>query len=136
MKTQFTSAKHNALKTLGFFALCMILPLLTNPMYAQNTERTVTGVVTSLDGPLLGVSIILKGTGSGVTSNDKGEFTFPVALKENDVLIVSYLGYETAEITISGDTSYIQPYLQDIPVVIIAALRTKDTAEQKPDNQQ
>ena len=126
MKTQLTQATHGLVKSFGFLALCMILGLLANPMYGQNTEKTVTGVVTSLDGPVHGASVVLKGTASGVHTNDSGEFTFPAILKENDVLVVSYLGYETAEIIIGSDTSFIQPFLNDIPVVIIAALRTKD----------
>ena len=134
MKTQCTSTSRNVVKALGFFTLCMILSLMANPMYAQNNERTVTGVVNSIDGPLLGVAVVLKGTASGVLTNDKGEFTFPAALKENDVLVISYMGYETAEIVISKETSFVQPYLQDIPVIITGALRIKDAAPSEPNN--
>ena len=126
MKTQSTSTKQHALTTFGLFGLFMIFSIVFNPVYAQRTERAVSGVVSSTDGPLLGAAIVLKGTATGVISNDKGEFTFPQELKENDVLLVSYLGYETAEIIIASDTTIVNPYLQDIPIVIVAALRTKD----------
>jgi hypothetical protein len=46
---------------------------------------------------------------------------------EDDVLVVSYLGYETDEITIAHDTAFIEPFLEDIPIVIVATLRTKGT---------
>jgi hypothetical protein len=125
MKTQCNLTSRNALKALGFFALCTILSLMANPMYAQNNERTVTGVVNS---------VVLKGTASGVLTNGQGAFTFPEALKENDVLVISYMGYETAEITILEDTSFVQPYLKDIPVVILAALKTKDVVSNSSKN--
>lgn len=128
MKTQFTSTKQSVLKTLGLFGIFMIFLMVVNPIYAQSTERIVKGVVNSTDGPLLGATIALKGTAIGVVSNENGEFTFPQKLKEKDVLVVSYLGYETDEITIVRDTTFIKAYLQDIPIVIVAAMRTEGAA--------
>ena len=127
MKTQFISTKQHVLKTFGLFGLFMILSTIVNPILAQSTERIVTGVVQSSDGPLIGAAIILKGTSTGVSSNEKGEFTFPKELKENDVLVISYLGYETNEFTITSDSAYIEPFLEDIPIVIVATLRTKSS---------
>jgi hypothetical protein len=125
MKTLFTSTKQQILKAFGLFGLFMILSMVVNPINAQNTERVITGVVNSLDGPLLGAVIVLKGTPITVISNENGGFTFPKELMEDDVLVVSYLGYETDEITIAHDTSFIEPFLEDIPIVIVATLRTK-----------
>ena len=90
MKTQFTSTKQQVVKTFGFFALFMIFCLCANTTYAQSNERTVTGVVNSIDGPLFSATVVLKGTAIGTFSNENGEFTFPQELKENDVLVVSY----------------------------------------------
>ncbi len=126
MKTQFTSTKKQVLKTFGLFGLIMIFSMGLSPIYAQDTDRTITGVVSSMDGPLLGAAIVLKGTATSVISNEKGEFTFPKELKESDVLVVSYLGYKTDEIIIAIDTSYIEPFLEDIPIIIVAALRTEE----------
>lgn len=128
MKTQRNISTQQVLKTFGLFGLLMIFSLITNPMYAQGNERTVTGVVSSLDGPVFGASIVLKGTTNGVVSNSKGAFTFPKQLKENDILVVSYLGYETDEVRITKHTKYVEPYLEDIAVIIVAAMRTKATA--------
>ena len=101
MKTQSTSTRKQVMRTLGFFTLCMIFCLSANTLYAQDSDRTVTGVVTSLDGPVLGASIVLKGTAIGAVSNDQGEFRFPEKLAANDVLVISYLGYETNEVIIN-----------------------------------
>jgi hypothetical protein len=135
MKTQSTSTRKQVLRTLGFFTLCMILCLSANTLYAQDSDRTVTGVVTSLDGPVLGASIVLKGTAIGVESNDQGEFRFPEKLAANDVLVISYLGYKTNEVTINENTTFIKPFLEDISIVIVAALRTDDAVAADIDEQ-
>lgn len=133
MKTQITT-KQRVLKTFGFLALGMIFCLLANPMYGQNNERTVTGVVSSIDGPVQGASVILKGSNTGTFSNENGEFTFPQALQEEDVLLVSGLGYETTEIQITGDINFIQPVLEYVEIVIVAALRTKEATPSPDEN--
>ena len=129
MKTQRNFIQHNSLSILCALSLLMVSCLIANPIFAQRTDRTVTGVVRSLDGPLLGATIVLKGTTIGVMSNDDGAFTFPKKLTENDVLVVSYLGYKSREVTIQQTTSFIEPFLEDIPIVIKGSLRTINTTE-------
>jgi len=124
MKTRSTIAKRT-LKTFGFFTVLMIAFLSTNTLQAQSSERTVTGVVNSLDGPVMGASIVLKGTAIGIFSDENGEFTFPEKLNENDVLVISYLGYKTGEVKIKGDSSFVKPFLEDNAILIVAALRTE-----------
>ncbi len=127
MKTRHTSTQQQMLKPFGFLALFMILSLFASPLYAQSEGQVVSGVVKSTDGPLLGATIVLKGTSVGVVSNENGEFTFPQELQANDVLVVSYLGYENAEVTITSNTTYVEPFLKDDPIVIVAALRMKES---------
>ena len=129
MKTRRRTTKASAWETLGLIGLIVMFCLMANPTYGQTSERTVTGVVNSNDGPVYGATIVLKDDASvGVVSNQKGEFTFPRALKEDDVLVVSYLGYETDEVKITGDMSFIQPFLEDIPIIVVASLRTKEAS--------
>lgn len=47
-------------------------------------------VVDTNDQPLVGVSVIVKGTGYGTMTNDKGEFS--ITVKPGTVLIFSYVG--------------------------------------------
>jgi CarboxypepD_reg-like domain len=129
MKSHVTTTRKSSFRRLKFLGLCTVLSLLSSSVLAQSNDRTVSGIVTSLDGPVYGASIIKKGTAQGVSSNEKGEFTFPEALKENDVLVVSFLGYETAEVKIKGDTTFVSPFLADIPVLIVGALRIKEGNE-------
>jgi hypothetical protein len=126
MKTQTILMQQHVVKNVCFLSFMMLFCLFVNPMNAQNTDRTVTGVVNSLDGPLLGATIILKGTTIGAISNEAGAFTFPKKLQENDVLVVNYLGYKTQEVIINRGTTFIQPFLEDNPIIIHGALRAKD----------
>lgn len=62
-------------------------------------KRKITGRITDESGePLIGVSIQLKGTSTGTITDIDGNFTTDATV--NDVLVVSYVGYKTQEITI------------------------------------
>ena len=50
-----------------------------------------------------GASIVVKGSTRGVTTDVDGSFEFEVAAA--DVLQISYLGYETQEITVGAQTN-------------------------------
>ena len=129
MKTQFLNIHQNILKTFIAFGFMMLLSLLTNPLKAQTLEKTVTGVVRSTDGAVPMATVYLKGTRIAVICDENGKFTFPQKLKKDDVLIASSLGYEDAIIRIESNTTFIEPFLEDIPLVIIGALRTKKIKE-------
>lgn len=69
---------------------------------AQNIK--VSGVVVDADfgSPLPGVNLLIKGTSIGASTDFDGNFTInDVPL--NSVLVVSYIGYKTVEITIVND---------------------------------
>lgn len=62
---------------------------------------TVSGVIQDeLKEPIPGANILLKGTAKGTTAGADGSFTFPNKLDHGDVLIVSFMGYETLEYTV------------------------------------
>lgn len=67
----------------------------------QNTI-TVTGKITSAtDGmPLIGVSIVIKGTAEGTVSDVDGYYKINVP--PNAILVFSYIGYITREIAVEG----------------------------------
>ena len=54
------------------------------------------------DSEMPGVNIILKGSTEGVTSDADGHFTFPQKLKAGDKLVVSFIGFQSVEHTVSG----------------------------------
>ena len=62
----------------------------------------VTGEITDDQGsPILGATVQVKGTESGAVTDQEGKFTLQVA-DLNAVLIVSYIGFETQEISLNG----------------------------------
>ena len=68
----------------------------------KQEQSTVSGTVTDPTGmPIPGVNVIEKGTSNGVVTDFDGEFSIDVS--PGDVLIFSYLGYETIEREVEGD---------------------------------
>ncbi|ARV13731.1 carboxypeptidase-like regulatory domain-containing protein [Polaribacter sp. SA4-12] len=67
-----------------------------------NNAITVKGTVSEVSTPLPGVSILLQGTNIGTETDFDGNFSFPKTLKKGDVLIFSYLGFETKKVTIDS----------------------------------
>lgn len=67
-------------------------------------DQLITGTVADEKGePLPGVSVLLKGTQRGTTTNSQG--TFQLAVPEKGaVLVFSFVGYQTQEITIGSQT--------------------------------
>ena len=124
MKTHINSKKQAFEKRVILTVLIFLFGLMASPMLAQNTDREVSGRIQSMDGPVSGASIILKGTAIWASSDDDGFFTFPQTLKQNDILVITSLGYYDKEVVIKGDTSHIEPFLDDVEVVIVGALRT------------
>jgi len=80
-----------------------VLILLSSSIFAQ---KTVTGKTTdSKDGSALpGVSITVKGTGTGTQSKPDGTFSVSVPANAN-ILLFSSVGYATQEVNISGVTT-------------------------------
>jgi len=77
-------------------------------------QRTITGTVTGPDKkPVVGASVIVKGTGIGTTTTDQG--TFSIAVPANhDVLVITYVEYEVNEVTITGNTVNVTMKEKDI----------------------
>lgn len=69
-------------------------------------DRLIQGVVLDdLGDPLPGVSILVRGTTRGTTTDIDGNFSLQVG--PNAVLVVSYLGFKTQEVTV-GNQSRLQ----------------------------
>lgn len=68
-------------------------------------QRTVSGRVTSsADGsPLPGVSVLVKGTTTGTSTDVDGRFTLTVP-DNNAVLVLSFIGFTAQEVTVGNQT--------------------------------
>lgn len=106
--------------------------------FAQ-TKGTIKGTVTDKDAnniPLAFANAVIKGTTTGVTTDEKGEYSIAVA-PGNYVIVFSYVGYENAEAEVTvkaGETTIVDKamgsggYKLDDVVIQKAASREKETA--------
>ena len=68
-------------------------------------QRQVTGIVKDLTGePIIGASVLEKGTTNGVITDLDGNFKLTVSNVEKAVLQISYVGYQTQQIPVNGKT--------------------------------
>jgi TonB-linked SusC/RagA family outer membrane protein len=88
---------------------------------------TLQGKVTDAKGQaLVGVSIQVKGTTKGTVTNIEGGFT--LAANPGDVLIISFIGYETKQVTVGNDANIqVSLTIQDsqLGAVVVTALGIK-----------
>ena len=61
-------------------------------------------VLDETNSPLPGASVLLKGTATGTTTNSEGQFVLAVPDRQG-TLIISFIGYETIEVPVSGNLS-------------------------------
>ena len=70
---------------------------------SSQADIVVSGKVTDNKGEILiGVSVKVKGTNIGASTDIHGEFS--ISTPENAILVFSYLGFETYELRLSGQT--------------------------------
>lgn len=96
-----------------FLLIGLFLAFLMPEVAAQ---RQVSGTVTEAgdNSPLPGVNIILKGTSTGTTSDVDGAYRLEIPEGEDAVLIFSFIGYRTEQVTV-GNRSVVDLALeQDI----------------------
>lgn len=112
-------------------------------VFAQ-TGNEITGKITDKDGePLIGVSIVVKGTSAGTITDVDGRFK--IEADRNDVLAVSYIGYATQTIQLLNATLPLNIVMtedsQKIDEVVVTALGIKRSEKalsynvQKVDNE-
>jgi iron complex outermembrane receptor protein len=84
--------------------LLFMLCLLMIAVAAEAQKRTITGKIISSDdrSPIPGVNIVEKGTQNGTISDSDGGFTLSVS--DNAVVIFSFVGYNTQEVSVQGQS--------------------------------
>ncbi|HMI59929.1 MAG TPA: carboxypeptidase-like regulatory domain-containing protein, partial [Puia sp.] len=88
----------------------------------------IKGVVKDEDGkPLSGASVVVKGTQSGTTTNEKGEFSLTVDDKAK-ALVISFAGMASSEVSFKNKSYIIvslKPSYQDSKEVVVVAFGSK-----------
>ncbi len=131
MKKQRTFHEAYINKVLVALLVCTALFLNVPYLGAQNQKINVKGVVKDASGePIIGASVLVKGTSTGTISDIDGNFAISAA--SNGTLVVSFIGYATQEIPVSGKTNIIvtlkddTKLLDEVVVVGYGTMRKKD----------
>lgn len=95
MKKQFFKLFKKCFLAGIFFALMS--------MQYANAQQTVTGTVTDELGPVAGANVVVQGTTNGTQTDFDGNFT--IEASSTDVLVISYLGYATQNVTVGNQTT-------------------------------
>jgi len=104
--------------------------LTRRPAAPQSRAVSVSGRVTDASGqPIVGASVIVRGTTVGVSTDAEGRFALEVpSPAASQTLEVSYLGYETASVPVGSRTSFevtLQESSSEIEQVVVTALGIK-----------
>jgi len=87
--------------------LLIIVSVLLSVNLAFSQDLVVTGVITDgVTGETIpGATVLQKGTGNGTVTDFDGKFKLSIS-GDNPVLVVSFVGYETQEVTVGNQTNF------------------------------
>lgn len=109
------------------FAILLFLGVVMGNEINAQDGSTVNGVITEVSGGALpGVTIIEKGTKNGATTDFDGKFSIKVS-KSSAVLVISYVGFETQEIMVSGKSTInvsLKPNLESLDEIVVIGYGT------------
>lgn len=93
----------------------------------QQSKRNIAGVVKDQNGePVAGANVSVKGTTTGTITDSEGKFQLFVS--DKSTIIVSYIGYQTKEISIGKETFFdiqLNEGTKNLEEVVITALGIK-----------
>jgi TonB-linked SusC/RagA family outer membrane protein len=95
--------KTNLLQIYRLYLILIILLFSCSPLVAQDVKE-ISGTVidAAVQTAIPGANILIKGSSTGVSSDVNGNFT--ISTKPSDVLVISYIGYQTQEVTVGNQT--------------------------------
>lgn len=96
-----------------FTKASLLLAMLSLFATAAVAQFQVTGTVTDVsNSPLIGVSILVKGTSTGTTTDLDGTFSIMVP-SESSTLLFSYTGFKPAEVAVSPSNNTINLTMEE-----------------------
>ena len=87
----------------------------------------VSGTVIDESGPVIGASVLVKGTNNGTITDIDGKFTLD-GVKKGAIIQISFIGYVTQEIKYAGESSLTVTLVEDtqrLDEVVVTALGIK-----------
>ena len=121
MKTK--TIKHSC----RFFLLWLVGMLLTTQAFAQ--EITVNGIVKdNLGEPVIGASVLIKGTTNGTITDFDGNFILKA--NQGDIIVISFIGYKTQELPAATNMNVVlqddSQLLDDVVVIGYGQVKKED----------
>jgi TonB-linked SusC/RagA family outer membrane protein len=104
----------------------------TLPSKSRKDKITVSGTVTSEEGlPLPGASVKVVKNNSTAIADNEGKFTL-IEVDEGDILMVSYIGFETKEVKATSDISAkLHPVSTSLTEVSIVSTGYQEIAKER-----
>lgn len=96
------------------------------PIPSKKSERISGTILDIKDEPLIGVSVTIKGTTIGTITDINGKFQLDAP--ENETLVFSYIGYQTKEVPVKGNSTInliLNESLNDLDVVVVIGYGTQ-----------
>lgn len=95
------------------FQIASVFLLLLIAFAAHAQKRVLTGTIADdLGSPMPGVNVVVKGTTVGTTTG--GDGTFAIEATNDDILVVSFIGYTTQEIRVDNQTKIAVTLAEDV----------------------
>lgn len=128
-QNQKLSIRSIWMKTTAIFAVLFFSLLAAVPAYAQ---QTITGRVTNEAGdPIAGASVLVKGTSTGTTTDNSGNFSIVAA--SGSTLVISSVNYTEQEVRVGSSNSVsvrlvasTRSDLEEVVVIGYGTARKKD----------
>ena len=113
----------NFRKSLLLMGACAMVGFAAAPAYASSEaapqavqqSKTVTGTVRDAGGPVIGATIMEKGTSNGTVTDLDGNFSLNV--QPGATLVISYVGYKTQEIAVGSQSNITIDLTEDADVL-------------------
>lgn len=109
----------------------MLIFILSSLMQVNAQQKNVQGLVVDAMGePVIGASVVVKGTTNGVLTDLNGAFT--LGAKVGDELVISYVGYQPATVTVDGKSNVrvtLQEDSQLIDEVVVVGYGTQKKSD-------
>jgi len=74
------------------------------PQEVQQATKKITGTVVDAMGPVIGASVVEKGTTNGTVTDFDGNFSLNV--KPGATIVISFIGFETQEIKVGNQDNF------------------------------
>lgn len=123
---------RKTLEPKGLKRICILivfgLQSIAIPLMSAAQEISVSGKVTDESGPLPGVSILVKGTETGTSTDGEGNYSLS-NVPSDAILEVSFLGYLSREVPVDGREKIdirLKPASEELDQVVVVGYGTQE----------